>query len=76
MIEEADDLVIPGRFFESFEEKGVFTALIIIDDDWDEMFFDEGDQWSVGEDFGPKDLAAVSAWDFLEEEEDRFAAFL
>jgi len=76
MIDEANDLVIPGWLFESFEKEGVFAALIVIDNDWDEMLFDEGDQWSVGEDFGPKDLAAASSRNFLKEEEDRFAAFL
>ena len=29
----------------------------------------------MGEDFGPKDLAALSSGDFLKEEEDRLAAF-
>lgn len=69
MVDEADDLEIPGGFAEAFENLFVGTSDIVIDSDGLEGLLDRFHERWVGEDFGPKDLAPMSARDFLEEEE-------
>lgn len=69
-IDEAHDWVIPGGFFEFFENFHVFAADVIVDRNWDEVLLDHSDEWLVREDFGPEDLAASSSRNLLEEEKD------
>lgn len=75
MIKEPDDLVIPGGLFKAFEELRVPAGLVVEDYDGFEIFFDGFDERRMGEDFGPKDLAATSSWNLLEENENRLFAF-
>ena len=76
MVEKANYLIVPGGLFESFENFDVFALLIVVDDYGLEVFLDGFDERRVGEDFGPKDLAASSSWDFLKEKEDWLTASL
>ena len=68
--DEADDLIIPRGFAETFKDFGILTACIIVDRNGFEEFLDQFDQRRMAEDFGPKDLAALSSRDFREDEED------
>lgn len=70
-VDETDDLVIPGGFFELFDDFHVFARDVIVDRDRDKILLDHLNERFMGEDFGPKDLAAVSSRNFLEKEEDR-----
>ncbi len=65
--DEADDLIIPRGFAETFKDYGILTACIIVDRNRFEEFLDQFDQRRMAEDFGPKDLASTSAWNFLKE---------
>ena len=67
---EADDLMIPRRFTESFQDLCVRPAHVVADGDEFEVGFDQSDQGRMAEDFGAKDLAALSSRDFREDEED------
>jgi len=69
-------LIVPRWFFESLEDFHVFAFLVVVNDDGFEVFFDRFDERRMGEDSGPKDLAATSSGDFLEEDEDGLAALL
>lgn len=76
VIDEADDLIVPRGLFELLQDFRVRAADVIIDGDRFEVSFDEFDEWSVGEDLGPKVAAASSAGDFLEKQEDWFTGGL
>lgn len=71
--DEADDLIIPCRFTETFEDFGILPACIIVNGDGFEEILDQFDQGRVTEDFGPKDLAPTSARNFLKEQKDGFS---
>ena len=65
-------MVVPSGFTEFFENLSICASFIIGDGDGDKMRFDEFYERLVREDFGPEDAAAVSSWNFLEEEKDWF----
>ncbi|MEN8680927.1 MAG: hypothetical protein ABF391_12860 [Akkermansiaceae bacterium] len=71
--DEADDLVVPGGFLEFLEDFGVLPICVVINRDRLEVSFDQFDEGGVGEDFGPKDLAATSPGNFLKKKQDRFS---
>lgn len=73
MVEESDDLVVPGGFAVAFEEGGVGASFVVDDEEGDEVGFDGLNELGVGEDFGPEVATAFSAGDFLEEDEDGFS---
>lgn len=73
--DEANHLIVPGRLFEFLKNGRVFPFGIVGDRNWFEMAFDHFDEFGVGEDFGPKDLAAASPGNFLKKQHHRFAGF-
>lgn len=77
MIEEADDLIVPGGFIEAFQNFGIGAGVaVVVDEDGDEFVFDGFDEEGLAQDFFSELLAAGAAGNFLEEEEHGFAGFL
>lgn len=71
--DEADHLVVPGRFFEFLHDFGGLARHIVGNRHGLEILFDHFHKNGVTEDFGPKDLTTGSARNFLEEKENGFA---
>lgn len=73
-IDEADHREVPRWFLVLLQEHGVPSALVVVDEEGDELRFDALDEAGIAEDFGPEVATALSARHFLEEEKNRFAS--
>jgi hypothetical protein len=69
-VDDAGDRVIPCRLFERFDKGGVFAADIVVDAARNKVALDGVDNLWVTQNLSTEITAALSAGDFLKQEED------